>query len=94
MIRFKAHFDGKNICPDEPVSLPTGVTLRVTVAELPTTKEIPAPDHQTPTQRALSPAEMFAHIETKVGLHEHPADWSAEHDHYLHGAPRRNEPTE
>jgi hypothetical protein len=82
MIRFKAHFDGEKLCPDEPVSLPQGVPLEVTAAEVLDAK-------QPPTSR--SPAELFAHIENKVGLHEHPADWSAEHDHYLFGAPKRNE---
>lgn len=81
MIRFRAHFDGKHICPDEPVSLPQGVPLEVTAAEVSDAK---------PPATSLSPAELFAQIENKVGLHEHPADWSAEHDHYLHGAPKRN----
>jgi hypothetical protein len=30
MPQFTAHFDGKNLCPDEPISLPQGVKLQVT----------------------------------------------------------------
>jgi len=92
MIRFNAHFDGKNICPDEPVSLPEGVTLQVTVDEVPSADQNRDTDGEQ--HKALSPAELIAHIESKVGLHEHPADWSSEHDHYLYGARKRNEPTE
>lgn len=33
MIQFNAHFDGKNLCPEEPVSLPENISLRVTVVE-------------------------------------------------------------
>ena len=74
MIQFRAHFDGKNLCPDEPVSLPEGVTLRVSVEHLPSGKT-DVESREPPT--ALRPAELFAHIESKVGLHDHPADWSA-----------------
>ena len=87
MIQFRAHFDGRNLCPDQPVELPLGVTLQVTVAEVPSNE---SPDSHRERRKALTPAEMFAQIESKIGLHEHPTDWSAEHDHYLSGAPKRN----
>ena len=31
IVRLIAHYDGKTIVPDEPVQLPTGVPLQVTV---------------------------------------------------------------
>ena len=31
MVRLTAHYDGKVIIPDEPVKLPTGVPLRVSI---------------------------------------------------------------
>ena len=31
MVRLTAHYDGKAIVPDEPVQLPTGVPLQITV---------------------------------------------------------------
>jgi hypothetical protein len=31
MVRIKAHFDGKVLIPDEPIELPSGVSLDVTV---------------------------------------------------------------
>lgn len=92
MIQFNAHFDGEKICPEEPVSLPQGVILRVTVDAVQLDDE--PVDSDCESRPALSPAELFAHIESKIGLHEHPADWSAEHDHYLYGAPKRNDQSE
>lgn len=33
MIRIKAHYDGKYLCPDEPVELPRNVPLTILVSE-------------------------------------------------------------
>ena len=76
MIQFSAHFDGKHICPDEPISLPENVPLRVTVQE---------PVKQSAD--ANGPLDLFDRLEAEAGLIEGPTDWAAEHDHYLYGAP-------
>ena len=34
MVSFLAHFDGRHLLPEEPVDLPTGKPLRVTVEEV------------------------------------------------------------
>ena len=81
MVHFVAHFDGKRLLPDEPVDLPTGKPLQVTVEELP-----------PPTESApLNLAEWFDAIAAETGLVEGPEDWAANHDHYLYGAPKGNE---
>jgi hypothetical protein len=79
MIQFNAHFDGRNICPDEPVSLPENVPLRITVDETPVVQ--PATN---------GPLDLFERLERTAGLVDGPTDWSAEHDHYLYGAPKKS----
>lgn len=82
MVRFTAHYDGKQLLPDEPVDLPTGQPLQVTVEEFPTPAESPP----------LNLAEFFARVVAETGLVEGPEDWSVHHDHYLYGAPKGNAP--
>lgn len=41
MIRFKGHFDGEAIVPDEPVEIPTGRTYTVSLAEVEETETNP-----------------------------------------------------
>jgi hypothetical protein len=79
MIQFNAHFDGRNICPDEPVSLPENVPLRITVDE--------AAMKPAETNGLL---DLFDRLEAKAGLVDGPSDWSTEHDHYLYGAPKKS----
>ncbi|MEX2309098.1 MAG: hypothetical protein WD738_15980 [Pirellulales bacterium] len=79
MIQFSAHFDGKNICPDEPISLPENVPLHVTVDEA---AKVPVE-----TNGSL---DLFDRLESEAGLIDGPMDWAAEHDHYLYGAPKKS----
>lgn len=79
MIQFSAHYDGTKICPDEPVSLPENVPLRVTVDEI-----------TTPAPGANGSLDLFDRLEAEVGLIDGPADWAAEHDHYLYGAQKKS----
>lgn len=77
MIQFSAHFDGRNICPDEPVSLPQNVPLRISVVKGP-----------APAAPADGSLDLFERLEAEAGLIDAPTDWAAEHDHYLSGAPK------
>lgn len=44
MLEIKAHFDGKTLVPDEPVTLPENTPLRITIeVEQPKTKQITGP---------------------------------------------------
>ena len=79
MVEFLAHFDGKHLLPDEPVDLPAGKPLRVTVEEV-------APPAEPP---GLNLGEWLDAIEAECGLVEGPEDGAAELDHYLYGAPKR-----
>lgn len=79
MIQFNAHFDGHKICPDEPISLPENVPLRITVD---TAAAEPS--------NANGPLNLFDHLEAETGLIEGPTDWATEHDHYLYGAPKKS----
>jgi hypothetical protein len=80
MIQFSAHFDGQNICPDEPVSLPENVPLRITVDA-----------EATPAAHATGSLDLFDRLEAEAGLIDGPTDWAAEHDHYLYGAPKKSD---
>lgn len=91
MIQFRAHFDGKNLCPDEPVSLPQGVTFEVVVSEATQSREDGSQHSQPATSDSVS---LFQEIENKCGLIEGPEDWSAEHDHYLYGALKKSDGSE
>jgi len=80
MVQFSAHFDGKYICPDEPVSLPEDVPLRVSVD-----------DQESVADGPRTRPELFERLESEAGLVEGPKDWAAEHDHYLFGAPKQSD---
>lgn len=83
MIQFRAHFDGKNICPDEPVSLPQGVPLNVSVTGHSASKDATLVG-QSDAWSDLSDLIQQSQVETGI------PDLAAEHDHYLHGQPKRN----
>ncbi|MEE9296520.1 MAG: hypothetical protein V3W34_16370 [Phycisphaerae bacterium] len=71
MIRFKGHWDGKGIVPDEPVEIPNGQPLQITVEDA----------GDTVWQRIARLArDMPGDL---------PRDLAAQHDHYLHGRPKR-----
>ncbi len=78
MVAIRGHFDGKVFVPDEPVDLPRNQSV---VLHVEPTGEI--------RQQATEPAGDFFQVLTSLtGTVEAPADWSAEHDHYLYGTPR------
>jgi hypothetical protein len=79
MIQFSAHFDGKNLCPDEPISLPQNVPLHVTVD-----------DAERASVEGSESLNLFDRLEAEAGLIDGPPDWAAEHDHYLYGAPKKS----
>ena len=69
----RAHFDGRHFVPDEPVSLPKGTPVTVNVA---------AENGESPLLDLLKLADQFP-------IEDSPPDWSHQHDHYIHGTPRR-----
>lgn len=77
MVQFNAHFDGSVIKPDEPVELPIGQTLRVSIEPQPVTNQT---DTDDPLAHLKALAEEYAI--------EGPPDLSENHDFYAHGKPR------
>ncbi len=67
----RAHFDGKTFVPDEPVSLPKGAPVRLTVVA------------------ADGVLSDLAELAEQHPITDSPADWSEQHDHYIHAAPKR-----
>ena len=73
MSTLRAHFDGRHFVPDEPVSLPSGTPVTISVL----------PDNgRSPLQDLLDLAE-------RSPITNGPSDWSEQHDHYIHGTPKR-----
>jgi len=80
MVRFKAHSDGKVLVPDDPVELPAGCRFMVTVEPLPPKRRRhTAPDGWVKKAIALS-RRMPDNL---------PEDLAEQHDHYIHGTPKR-----
>jgi hypothetical protein len=75
----KAHFDGKVFVPDEPVDVPVGESVTV---------EVPAPAE--PKRGTL--ADIADWVETLPIDPNSPGDAAAQHDHYLYGTPKRENP--
>jgi hypothetical protein len=71
-----AVFDGQVLRPDGPVDLRANTRYRVTVEE---------------TEEGTAERNVWDVLEQLAGVVEAPADWAAEHDHYLYGTPRRGE---
>jgi hypothetical protein len=69
--------DGK-IVIDPPVVLPEGAKVRV-VVDSPT----PAPSNDKTTL-----FERLQHLDGAIA--DLPSDFAAEHDHYIHGTPKRD----
>ncbi len=68
-----AHFDGRDIVPDEPVQLRPGQPLRVQLELVP----------------EASPAPFSELLSLAADLPDAPTDLSEQHDHYLYGSPKR-----
>jgi hypothetical protein len=66
---------------DEGVALPEGTPVQV---------EPLAPSEAPPANASADFAQFLDELEAEAGLFEGPADFAAEHDHYLYGAPKRH----
>lgn len=75
--RLHAVFDGKMLCPEEPVDLELNGHYVLTIEPEEETKEISAVEND--------PAFNLSSLAVKTGI----PDLATEHDHYLYGAPKR-----
>jgi hypothetical protein len=78
MITMKARFDGRVFIPEGPVDLPVGCEWEIT---------IPSPPAKPGTRSPL--ADLAAIAAQFPGNPDLPADFAAQHDHYLYGTPKR-----
>jgi hypothetical protein len=76
----KAHFDGRVFVPDEPVNLPSGHSVEINVQSAPA----------VPARGTL--ADIADWVETLPVDPNSPGDAAAQHDHYLYGTPKRENP--
>ncbi|MBM4040425.1 MAG: hypothetical protein FJ290_18105 [Planctomycetes bacterium] len=75
---FIAHTDGKVLIPDKPVALRQGTTYQVRAEPVKTNKR----------RKRKSPWSIFLeYAGTAQG--DYPPDLAENHDHYLHGRPKR-----
>jgi hypothetical protein len=76
MVAIRVHFDGKVFIPEDPVvNVPRNTSL-IFHAEV-----VPEATGQT--------MQGFLDVlKNHTGSVQAPADWSAEHDHYLYGTPK------
>ena len=87
----RAHFDGKVLVLDEPADLPRGTPLKVEVTvESETTSSEPQPPREEPKRGIL--ADLVDWVETLPIDPNSPGDAAAQHDHYLYGTPKRENP--
>jgi hypothetical protein len=78
-------YDGKVFIPQEPVNLPVGAVLEVTIPDA----------QQLPPEAAQGPGalEHLADIADQFPDDpDSPGDAAAQHDHYLYGTPKRQNP--
>ena len=72
---YRGHVENGVVVLDEPASLPEGAKVRV------------EPEEPEELERELSLAERLKDVAGILkGL---PADFAAQHDHYIHGTPKR-----
>jgi len=75
---YRGHVENGVVVLDEPASLPEGAKVRVEPEE---------PEEPEELERELSLAERLKDVAGILkGL---PADFAAQHDHYIHGTPKR-----
>jgi len=76
-MNIKLAFDGKVFIPDQPIDLPEGSILEIT---LPESKE----------QGAANPLlDLVELMRSYPSDPEWPEDAATQHDHYLYGTPKR-----
>jgi hypothetical protein len=75
---YRGHVKNGQIALDEPVQLPEGAQVNVEVVE----NGQAAPSEGAPT--------IWEKLLEIAGTVEGPEDWAENHDHYIHGTPKRS----
>ena len=78
MITVRGHFDGKALQLDKPADLPLNGAFEIQLKPLPPT--------ETPRKSLARLTDLLAELPENPAW---PADGASQHDHYLHGTPKR-----
>ena len=73
-----AVFDGDVLRPDSPLNLEPNTRYVITIQSV----DMP-----------VTQENAWDVLEAMTGTVEAPSDWSSEHDHYLYGTPKRQQPS-
>jgi hypothetical protein len=76
-ITVDAIFDGEVLRPQSPLPLLLNQHYFITIEDA--------------AQEVSGKEDAWSVLQDLAGTYEGPADWSAEHDHYIYGSPKRNE---
>lgn len=85
---FEVIFDGEALLPQEPMELQPNVRYRVTIETLPADNGATA-EKTEPVVNDDRPLMRLAKLAEKYGGLGMPSDFAEQHDHYLHGTPKR-----
>jgi len=91
MTTLKARFDGRVLVPEQPVDLPQNCVLEIHVEEATSdiaTPAAPLTNGAAPVEKSLL-AQLVEISRTFPDDPDTPTDLAAQHDHYLHGMPKR-----
>ncbi len=81
MRTFSAHSDGKVLVPDEPIELAAGAKYRVSLQ--------PSAEDDEDESKAVSSLRELLLSMAGTAKGDYPTDLARNHDHYLHGRPKR-----
>jgi hypothetical protein len=76
----RARFDGKVLIPEEPVDLPTDRVLEVRVED------------GVEQDASVGLVKLLEELDKLPYDPDSPSDAAAQHDHYLYGTPKRENP--
>ena len=71
-------FDGEVLRLETPIELEPNARYTIKISK-------------NSIKAAEQPEDAWDILERLIGTIDAPADWSAEHDHYIHGGPKRTE---
>ena len=86
MTTLKARFDGRVLVPEQPIDLPQDRVLEIHVEDALSTN---GAMHEAPAADAPPLAGLRELLADLPDDPDTPTDLAAQHDHYLHGMPKR-----
>jgi len=78
MVTLNAQFDGRAFVPEGPVDIAQGTKCRITVEPM-----------EEPEEKGLPLVDFALECARKM-KGDYPTDLARNHDHYLHGRPKRS----